>query len=247
MDSSEEKGIKLQLFMAKAGVASRRKCESLIQEGKVKVNGVLVTKLGGRVNPSDKVEYLGETLTIKKVFYYYLLNKPSKYLCAASDDRGRPLALSLLPVIEGVRLYSVGRLDYLTSGALLFTNDGVFTKCFTHPSFEIEKEYIVNTYEIVPKEFASIAEKGVRIEEVFYKCAKVTEINRRCLSIVLTEGKNKEVRRLLQHFNLHVEKLKRVRIGEIELGSLPLGNCRTLTDKELDWASSIKKKSLQER
>ncbi len=141
------KEMRLQVFMAHSGLASRRKCELLISEGNVKVNGTVITQMGYRVSDNDIVTYMGKVLSINRSKIYLALNKPSLYLCSNSDPQGRPLAVELINKDFQERLYNVGRLDYLSTGLIFFTNDGDFTKTVAHPSSGIEKEYVTKLLE----------------------------------------------------------------------------------------------------
>lgn len=225
--------LRLQLFLAKAGIGSRRKCETYIQEGRVGVNGQLVTRLGTKVNPSDSVTFNGRPVKIQKELVYIALNKPERYLCSSSDPEGRPLALDLLKGAYHGRIYNVGRLDFLSSGLIFFTNDGIFAKKMTHPSGEIEKEYIVETKEPLLEEYLKEFQKGFYFEDSRYKIKNYKIINTNSARLVLTEGKNREIRNFFLVKRLKVKKIHRIRIGNIHLGKLSAGQFRYLTNKEI--------------
>jgi 23S rRNA pseudouridine2605 synthase len=224
---------RLQVFLAHAGVASRRACETLIAQGRVAVNGSVVTAPGTKVQDGDAVTLDGKPVAAETRLHYLALNKPPEFLCSSSDPQGRRLALELLPKIITERLYNVGRLDYLSSGLLFFTNDGNFAARLSHPGSGFEKEYLVESTVPVPGEFVSAFKNGVEVEGEFYKAKEVEKTGRRSLRIVLVEGKNREIRRLFSHFHLHPSLLRRVRIGPVKLGDLPEGQCRPLTEAEL--------------
>jgi 23S rRNA pseudouridine2605 synthase len=230
---TEEKLLRLQVVLAHAGIASRRAAEALIAQGRVTVNGEAVTVPGTRVRPGDDVKLAGKPVRAEERMHYLALNKPPEYLCSASDSFGRRLALELLPPEIPERLYSVGRLDYLSSGLIFFTNDGDFTARLSHPSSGIEKEYEVESTVPVPDAFTEAFTAGVLIEGQRYKALKVEKTGKKSLRIVLVEGKNREIRRVFSHFHLHPSLLRRIRIGPVLLGSLEEGKTRSLTETEL--------------
>ena len=164
---------------------------------------------------------------------YLALNKPSGYICSSSDPQGRPLALSLLPLEIKERLYSVGRLDFLSCGLIFFTNDGDFASRLGHPRFELEKEYVVEATGVIPDEVADAFNRGIEIEGEYYKAKSAEKTGRKIIRVVLVEGKNREIRRVFSHFHLHPARLCRVRIGSVRLGDLKQGSCRSLTQEEI--------------
>lgn len=235
----EEKEIRLQKFLAEAGIASRRKAEELIQQGKVKVNGKIVVELGIKVTPNiDKVSYEGKEIKIKKDYIYILLNKPIGYVTTVKDQFGRDSVLDLVKVNE--RLVPVGRLDMYTSGALILTNDGDFVYQITHPKHEIEKTYTVTIKGIVKNEEVEELREGVLIDEYKTKPAKVKilktdeEKNISRLEIIIHEGKNRQVRRMCEAIGHKVLALHRSKIAGIGVKDIPLGKWRYLTDKEVN-------------
>lgn len=230
---AQDKALRLQVYLAHAGVASRRASEALITAGRVSVNGQSVSTLGKKVLPTDTVCVDGIPVAIESSLYYIALNKPPEYLCSASDPEGRRLAKNLLPPEIQERLYNVGRLDYLSCGLIIFTNDGDFAAKVSHPSAEIEKEYIVEASGLIPDEVAEEFANGVLIDGVSYRAEGIERLGRKTLRIVLIEGKNREIRRVLSHFRLHPVKLQRIRIGPVILGNLEQGKTRPLTPKEL--------------
>ncbi|MDR2608746.1 MAG: rRNA pseudouridine synthase [Treponema sp.] len=229
-----QSSLRLQVYLAHAGVASRRSSEAIILAGRVSVNGETVTVLGEKVDPSrDQVLLDGRPLALEKRRFYLVLNKPPGYICSSFDPQNRPLALDLLPGDIGERLFSVGRLDFRSSGLIIFTNDGDFTARVSHPSAEIEKEYLVEASGSIPDEALEAFSKGIEVEGIFYKALEVERTSWRSLRIVLIEGKNREIRRVFSHFHLHPEKLCRIRIGPVLLADLAEGFSRPLTEKEL--------------
>ena len=230
---SQNGAVRLQLFMAHCGVASRRACEKLITEGQVSVNGDVVREMGLKVLPTDEVFVSGQKITLEQNLRYVLLNKPAGYVCSSKDEKGRKTAASLLSSFYHERLYNVGRLDMFSSGLLIFTNDGQFAAKLSHPSSQIEKEYIVDTSTPLPRTLAADFMRGMRIEGVFYRCLKALELNSHRLCIVLAEGKNREIRRVFEYYETGIKNLMRVRIGCVGVGSLQIGQHRDLTKTEV--------------
>ena len=224
--------VRLQVYLAHAGVASRRAAEKLIAEGRVTVNGRQVTVPGEKVLPGDEVCFDGQPVKTESRLLYLVLNKPPLYISSSSDPQGRPLALDLLPPCPE-RLYSVGRLDYRSSGLILFTNDGNFAAHAGHPSAEIEKEYLVESTVPIPDRAVEEFARGVIVEGILYRAREIEKTGRKSLRVVLVEGKNREIRRVFSHFRLHAEKLQRVRVGPVRLGELKEGESRPLTKEEL--------------
>lgn len=231
-ENSSKQEMRLQVYLAHAGVASRRACEKIIAEGRVSVNGTLVIDMGSKVRTGDTVLLDGKPVHPEARKCYVLLNKPAGFVCTLSDEKGRPTAADLLKETYSERLYNIGRLDMFSSGAILFTNDGDFAAKIEHPSAQIEKEYVIETTQDFPPELLTRFERGIRVDGIFYKCRSAAAINRRKLRIVLVEGKNREIRRVLDSFNCTIKRLVRVRIGNLELGTLKAGECRDLTAKE---------------
>lgn len=235
MNLEEER---LQKYLAKAGVCSRRKAEELILQGKIRVNGKIVTELGTKVNPlKDKVEYEGKIVEEQEEKVYILLNKPIGYVTTARDQFNRDSVLDLVKVKE--RIVPVGRLDMYTSGALLLTNDGDFVYRITHPKHEIEKTYTVTIKGIVQKEAVEQLRQGVKIENYVTSSAKVKilktdeEKNQSRLEIKIHEGKNRQVRKMCEAVGYKVLALHRSKIAGISVKDLPLGKWRYLSKDEM--------------
>lgn len=234
-----EEVVRLQKYMAECGVASRRKCEEIILDGKVKVNGAVVNELGTKVNTlRDIVEYNGRKLTFKEDFVYILLNKPIGYVTTAKDQFNRDSVLDLVKTNK--RLVPVGRLDMYTSGALILTNDGEFVYKVTHPKHEIEKTYTVTIKGIVTDDEVVKLRNGVQIEDYTTKPARVKilktdeEKNQSRLEITIHEGKNRQVRKMCEAINHSVLALHRSKIAGIGVKDIELGKWRYLTKKEVD-------------
>ena len=219
--------MRLQKYLAEAGIASRRKSEELIKQGKVSVNEKVVTELGTQVIPNvDIVKYEGKEVIIDNNFVYILLNKPIGYVTTAKDQFGRDSVLDLVKTNK--RLVPVGRLDMYTSGALILTNDGDFVYKVTHPKHEIEKTYTVTIKGIVTNEEVSKLRSGVEIEDYTTKPAKVIilktddEKNQSRLEITIHEGKNRQVRKMCEAIGHKVLALHRSKIAGIGVKDIPL-------------------------
>lgn len=235
----EDNKIRLQKFLANSGVASRRKCEELILEGKVSVNGEVVQELGIKIDPYvDKVTYCGKSVTNAKKLVYILLNKPIGYVTTAKDQFDRDTVLDLVKVKE--RIVPVGRLDMYTSGALILTNDGDFIYKVTHPKHEITKTYTVTLHGIVDNQAVEKLRNGVQIEDYITRPAKVKilktdeEKNISRLEITIHEGKNRQVRKMCEAVGSKVIALHRSKIGDIGVKDLKLGDWRYLKDYEVE-------------
>ncbi|MCR5699167.1 MAG: rRNA pseudouridine synthase [Treponemataceae bacterium] len=233
LPDNNTESFRLQHYLAKCGIGSRRTNEQYILDGRVKVNGQIVNTLGTKVNSDDKVEFDGNPVKFEENLRYILLNKPTGYVCSLADEKGRMVAADILKPHYSERLYNVGRLDMFSSGLIIFTNDGDFTKKILHPSAQIEKEYVVETSTNIPEELVKKFKKGMRIEGVFYKCQDAQLLNTRKIRIVLIEGKNREIRKVFDEYRLGIKSLQRVRIGNIEIGELKDGEFRELSNKEV--------------
>jgi len=228
--------------MALCGVASRRASEEIITSGRVSVNGDVVTELGTKVSLSDKVCVDGKEISMEETKRYVLLNKPAGYVCSLSDEKGRPVAADRLKTAYSERLYNVGRLDMFSCGLILFTNDGDFAATLSHPSAELEKEYIVDTSVPMPRFLAQDFMKGIRIDNVFYRCKEAVELNSHRMRVVLVEGKNREIRRVFESREVGIKSLMRVRIGNIGVGGLQYGQFRDLVPAEVQALLRLCKK-----
>lgn len=235
--------VRLQKFLAEAGIASRRKCEELIQSGKVMVNGKVVETLGTKINPKeDKVTYNGKIVENSLQKTYILLNKPIGYVTTAKDQFKRDTVLDLIKINK--RIVPCGRLDMYTSGALILTDDGDFVYKITHPKHEIEKTYTVTIKGIVTNEEVQKLRQGVEIddngEKYITKKANVrilkTDIEKDIsrLEIVIHEGKNRQVRKMCEAVGRNVVALHRSKIGDICVKDLQLGTWRYLSEKEVE-------------
>ncbi|MDA8426939.1 MAG: pseudouridine synthase [Treponema sp.] len=225
--------IRLQVYLARAGVASRRAAERMITEGRVSIDGLRVVELGTKVGPADHVEIDGRPVAARERLRYLVLNKPPGYICAMSDPDGRPLAIDILKGSVAERVYNVGRLDQWSSGLLLFTNDGELASRLVHPSGGIDKEYELQADAPLPDEFFADFPHGVEIEGIVYKAASVRKIGPSSARVVLIEGRNREIRRVLESFGRRALSLRRVRIGPLQLGDIAEGSFRDLMPEEV--------------
>jgi 23S rRNA pseudouridine2605 synthase len=233
---------RLQKYLANAGVASRRKCEELILEGKVKVNGKVVTELGTKVTDKDKVEYNGRVVKPENKKVYILLNKPIGYVTTVKDQFDRPTVMELIKE-KDIRVVPVGRLDMYTSGALILSNDGDFINKVTHPKNEIEKTYNVTLAGKITEDDVNKLKNGVEIEangkQVKTSKAKVKilkiddEKNISRVRITIHEGKNREIRKMCEAIGKKVLALHRAQIGNLDVKDLKIGDYKYLTKKDL--------------
>jgi 23S rRNA pseudouridine2605 synthase len=237
----EDGPIRLQTYLARCGLASRRGAEAFIVAGRVRVNGVTVTELGTKVLPGDAVEVDGTDVRPEGRRLYLMLHKPPLYICTSADPQGRRLAKDLLDQDITERVYNVGRLDYRSSGLILFTNDGEFSARVSHPSAELEKEYLVDSTVPIPDAMMDAFLKGVEIEGILYRCERIERLGRKSVRVVLIEGKNREIRRVFSYFRLHPERLHRVRVGPVLLGDLREGAYRPLVAAEIAGLLSASK------
>lgn len=236
--------VRLQKYMAMCGAASRRKAEELIRDGKVKVNGKTIREMGTKVEiGADKVELSGELLKYAEKKYYIMLNKPSGYVSTVSDQFERPTVIDLISEDISARIFPVGRLDYETEGLLLLTNDGDFTYRITHPKFRTDKTYIAVLKGGITIKGLAALRKGVDIGGYVTSPADVeildAENGKTTVRIVIHEGKNRQVRKMFEAVGSKVEHLKRVKIGTVEIGNLPLGRWRYLTSHEINYLKNL--------
>lgn len=243
---------RLQKYMARCGVASRRKCEEIILEGKIKVNDVVIKEVGTKINPEkDVVKYNDTIITIEEKKVYIMLNKPEGYITSVKDEKGRRTVLDIVNVEE--RIYPIGRLDYDSSGLLLLTNDGSIYNNIIHPRVSLKKKYIAvcrgKFTESDLKKFKSgidiggyvTAEADIDIitEEKRFNRNKNCDETLTTVEISIHEGKNRQIRRMCSSLNHEVISLKRVSVGDIKLGYLKRGQWRDLTESELNYIRSL--------
>lgn len=229
--------VRLQKFLAEAGVASRRKSEELIADGVVRVNN-RVAHIGDSVDPKrDTVTVRGRRVARSNNLYYILLNKPRGYVTTTDDDLGRKCVTELVSDIKE-RIYPVGRLDRVSEGALLLTNDGEFANAMMHPSHHVPKTYRVTVRPDPSKEAVKMLSEGIELDGRMTAPADVHIIDRAegraVLQIVLYEGRNRQIRRMCEAVGLEVARLKRTAVGPVKLGTLPVGHYRDLTEQEVN-------------
>lgn len=221
---------RLNKYIASCGICSRRKADELITNGRVKINDVVVTNLGEKVSDIDVVKVDEKVLQKESRKVYIVLNKPKGYVTTNSDEYNRKNVIDLIH--EDVRVYPIGRLDMDTEGLLLLTNDGEFSNNIMHPRNKIEKTYIVTTDTNVTNDQIEHLKNGVDIGDYITRPAKVKKIGKDKIQIIISEGKNRQVRRMCEAVNINLLNLRRVQIGNITLGTLQSGKYRYLTEQE---------------
>ncbi len=235
--------MRLQKYMALSGVASRRKSEEIITEGRVKVNKVVVTELGTIIDPKkDNVTVDDKNIRLESKKVYIMLNKPVGYVSTLKDEKGRKVVTDLIEEVTE-RIYPVGRLDADTTGLLILTNDGDLAYKLTHPSNKVDKKYIAIVEGVPNKKELESLRNGVFIDgkkthPASVKVAKRFDLDS-ILEIIIHEGRNRQVKKMCEAVGHPVKKLKRVSIGEIELGGVEIGNWRYLNDEEIKYLMSL--------
>ncbi len=234
--------MRINKFLAESGVASRRGADKLIEEGVVKINGK-ICNLGDEVSVGeDSITVNGRPVNVVKKYDYYIMNKPKGYITSVKDDKGRKTVMDLLPP-NIKRLFPVGRLDYDTEGLLILTNDGDLTFRLTHPKNEVPKTYLVKTEKPITDEDLKKLRSGVVIDGV-----KTNKCNVRLIEttksgskihITITEGKNRQVRKMIEAVNNSVDFLKRIKIGDLTLSGLNRGEVRSLRHDEIEYLKNL--------
>lgn len=234
--------MRINKFLAYSGVASRRAADDLIKEGVVKINGKVCTTGVDVDLSSDTVTVNGKPVNVVKKYDYYIMNKPKGYVCTVKDDKGRKTVMDLLPN-NAKRLFPVGRLDYDTEGLLILTNDGDLTFKLTHPKNEVPKTYLVKTEKPVSDEDVIKLRSGVYVDGVKTKKCNVRLIESTKsgskLHITITEGRNRQVRKMFEAINNCVDFLKRIKIGDLTLSGLNRGEIRQLSAREIDYLLNL--------
>ena len=233
---SDNEELRLQAYMAKCGVASRRASEDLIKQGRVMVNNKVVREMGVKVGPEDIVQVDMETIELPDRKYYIALNKPRGFVCTNYDPNEDKYARDLIDIRDNRLLFNVGRLDKDSNGLIIFTNDGDFANQMMHPKYEVEKEYIVKLDRPVEIEDLNRALDGVYIDMPKpYKIRRYDLIprSRQFVKVTLIEGRNREIRKIFSYLGYDVKSLTRIRIGAVELGDLEPGEWRNLTVEEV--------------
>ena len=231
--------MRLNKYLARAGIGSRRKCDVYINDGLIKINGSIVKDFSYQITDDDHVQFNGKYIDLLP-YHYYILNKPKGYVCTAKDNFNRKIIYELIP--DNSKLFSVGRLDYDTTGIILITNDGDFCNLLTHPKFKIKKKYYVLTNKKLTSVDIKEINNGINIDNHIMRgeFTFIKKMNNSFLwDVILTEGKNKEIKRIFSHYNINVLKLHRYEFANIQLGKLKEGKSRKLTKKEINIIKSV--------
>ena len=234
--------MRINKFLSSLGIASRRAIDKYIEEGRIKVNGVIAST-GIDVTEDDEIYMDNKKIETKRIEekVYFMLNKPLEVLSASSDDRGRKTVVDLIKTDK--RIFPIGRLDYMTSGLILLTNDGELFNRLVHPKSEIYKKYYIKVFGEVKKEEIEELKKGVLLEDGKTLPAKISGIkydkNKTSMYISIREGRNRQVRRMIEKFGYKVLMLRREKIGELFLGDLKEGKYRELTKEEIEYLYSV--------
>ena len=233
--------MRINQYIASAGITSRRKADELIEEGRVRVNGAVLTAQGYHVQEGDVIEVDGVRIEPVQKKVYYLLNKPAGYVTSTADNEGRPVVTELVP--DSVRVFPVGRLDLNTTGLLILTNDGDLSNKLMHPSHGFDKKYLVRAAGIVTLKEAENLETGVDIGGFVTSPADVNLIkhdrNSTLVEITIHEGKNRQVRRMFKALGHPVLELSRIGLGNLSVGRLAPGQCRKLSPAEVEYLKRI--------
>ncbi|WP_338940565.1 pseudouridine synthase [Fusobacterium pseudoperiodonticum] len=234
--------MRINKFLSSLGIASRRAIDKYIEEGRIKVNGVIAST-GIDVTEEDEIYIDNKKIETNRIEekVYFMLNKPLEVLSASSDDRGRKTVVDLIKTDK--RIFPIGRLDYMTSGLILLTNDGELFNRLVHPKSEIFKKYYIKVFGEVKKEEIEELKKGVLLEDGKTLPAKVSGIkydkNKTSMYISIREGRNRQIRRMIEKFGYKVLMLRREKIGELSLGDLKEGKYRELTREEIEYLYSV--------
>ena len=234
--------MRINKFLSSLGIASRRAIDKYIEEGRIKVNGVIAST-GVDVTEEDEIYIDNKKIETNRIEekVYFMLNKPLEVLSASSDDRGRKTVVDLIKTDK--RIFPIGRLDYMTSGLILLTNDGELFNRLVHPKSEIYKKYYIKVFGEVKKEEIEELKKGVLLEDGKTLPAKVSGIkydkNKTSMYISIREGRNRQIRRMIEKFGYKVLMLRREKIGELFLGDLKEGKYRELTREEIEYLYSV--------
>lgn len=229
---------RLQKILAEAGVASRRKAEELIAAGRVSVNGKIITEMGTKAD-KERDEIRVDNKPIKEPQHvYYLLNKPAGYICTLKDDKGRKTIRECLPEVKE-RIFPVGRLDYDTTGLIIMTNDGDFANRMMHPRYHLPKTYEVAVDGILTDQMLVMLTKGIELNDGMTLPAEVTLLSRKesthktVIQITIREGRNRQIKRMMEYFHCEVTRLNRIRYGCLEIGKLRQGEYRKIRSYEI--------------
>jgi len=248
--SNDSYEVRLNKFIADAGVCSRREADKLIANGEIRVNNEVITEMGYKVKPSDEVKY-GRKLLSRQRFKYFILNKPKDYITTVDDPEGRKTVMDIMQKACNERIYPVGRLDRNTTGLLLFTNDGQLAKRLTHPSYNVQKTYMVELDKGVSKENIEKLLKGIELEDGWTRFDKAeygnNGKNHKVVLVTLHSGKNRIVRRMFEHLGYEVQKLDRIAFAGLKKDALTRGKFRALNKKEIGFLKMVSKNSSTKR
>jgi len=223
--------LRINKFIASAGVCSRRNADEIILSGRVKVNGQVVNELGMKITDNDKVEIDGNKICLEDSKVYIMLNKPKGYVTTSKEQFNRPSVLDLIETNK--RVFPVGRLDMDSEGLILLTNDGEFANKIIHPTKHVPKKYIVELKKEISNDAIDRLRQGVDIGGYITRTATIQKVNNKKLIVVIYEGKNRQIRKMCEAVENKVVALKRVAIGGLTLGDLKLGKYRFLSEKEI--------------
>ena len=222
---------RLQKIIARAGICSRREAEKLILGGRITVDGKIITELGAKANPNQKICVDGKPIAVRTEKIYILLNKPRGYVSTAHDERGRKTILDLIDVSE--RVYPVGRLDLNSEGLILLTNDGDLTNSLIHPRFEVEKTYRAKISGVVTEEKLDKLRAGIELDDGLTAPAEIYRLKKDLIEITIHEGRNRQVRRMFAAIGCDVKRLKRIKFAGLTTEGLKVGQFRELTAEEI--------------
>ena len=222
---------RINKYIASCGICSRRKAEEYVLAGRVKVNDIIIKDLAYKVKEEDIIKIDDNIINKEERKVYIMLNKPKGYVTTSHEQFGRKSVLDLID--EDVRVYPIGRLDMYTEGLLLLTNDGDFANKLMHPKNKIDKKYIVTSKEKITQNQKELLESGVNIGDYITRPAKVNILTNNQFEIIISEGKNRQVRRMCEAVRVNLTNLKRIQIGNINLGNLQTGKYRYLSDEEI--------------
>lgn len=236
MSTPADKGVRLNRYLASCGIGSRRACDELIVQGRVEINGEIVVDLSSRILPGDHVKFDGKMLREQSPLTL-VLNKPRKFICTKDDPEGRPTIFELLPKKFSKLIY-VGRLDYESSGIILMTSSGDLTERLTHPRFHVEKEYEVHLDRPFDPDLTHRLLDGINFTEGLAKAEAIHFETKRRARIVLTQGYNRQIRRMFSKLGCKVDRLERIRIGSLTMPALSTGEYQILNHREIEAAAT---------
>jgi len=223
---------RLQKIIARAGICSRREAEKLILNGRIIVDGKIITELGAKANPNQKICVDGKPIAVRTEKIYILLNKPRGYVSTAHDERGRKTILDLIDISE--RVYPVGRLDLNSEGLILLTNDGELTNLLIHPRFEVKKTYRAKISGSITEQKLDKLRAGIELNDGLTAPAEIYLLDKDLVEITIHEGRNRQVRRMFAAIGCDVKRLRRIKFANLTLEGLKVGKWRNLTAEEVE-------------